>query len=69
MKYEELEWFDWNNYKQPPNFKNLIGQENDNFKIIGRAPSIRQNNGSYTTMWNCLCKHCGEYCVKNTTNF
>lgn len=69
MKYEDLEWFDWDNYKQPPNFKNLIGQENDNFKIIGRAPSIRQNNGSYTTMWNCLCKHCGEYCVKNTTNF
>lgn len=68
MKYEELEWFDWDNYKRPHNFKDLTGQENDNFKIIGRAPNITTGNKAYV-LWNCLCKHCGEYCVKNTTNF
>lgn len=63
MKYEELEWFDFVNYKCPPNYIDRTGYENENFKVIGRAPN---KNGK--AMWNCLCKHCQEYCVKSFGN-
>lgn len=63
MQYKDLQWFNTINYTPPKNFKDLTGYENENFKIIGRAP-----NQSGHTMWNCLCKHCGNYCIKLTTN-
>ena len=61
MKFDELIAF--TPTKVPHNFKDLSNTENDYFKIISRAPNI---NGR--TAWNCQCKACGEYCVKETTN-
>ena len=64
MEYEDLKWFiPPDNYKLPGNFKDRTGFENENFKVIGRAPNIGRD-----TAWNCLCKHCNKYCVKIWTN-
>lgn len=63
MKLEELETYQPLK-PSPSNFKDLTGFENDYFKVISRAP----NSKSKTTRWNCLCKACGEYCVKDTAN-
>ena len=48
----------------PANFKDLTGTENEYFKIISRAP----NGPNYRTRWNCQCKLCNEYCVKDAVN-
>ena len=60
MLYEELQWF---NGVAGNTLKDRTGYEDENFKIIGRAP----NKGTHT-LWNCLCKHCGNYCVKYFRN-
>ena len=62
MKLEELVVY--KPKKVHSNFVDYIGFENEYFKVISRAP----NGKNYTTQWNCLCKACGEYCVKNTSN-
>ena len=62
MNYEDLEFY--TPTKKPPhNFKDLTNTENEYFKIIGRAPN---KNG--ITKWNCQCKACGNYCVKDVSN-
>lgn len=66
MKLEELEVY-ITDKKRPANFINRIGWENEYFKVISEAPPILKN-GNYRTRWNCLCKACGEYCVKDATN-
>lgn len=38
-----------------------MGFENEYFKVISRAPD---KNGKI--QWNCLCKNCNEYCIKNS---
>ena len=60
MLYEELQWFSG---VAGNTLKDRTGYEDENFKIIGRAP----NKGTHT-LWNCLCKHCGNYCVKYFRN-
>lgn len=62
MKFEELEFYQ-SNTKPPHNFKDLTGFETDYLRVISRAP-----NGKHGTRWNCLCKVCGEYCVKDQSN-
>ena len=62
MKFEEL--VEYKPKKVPSNFKDYTGFENEYFKVISRAP----NGKNYTTQWNCLCKACGEYCIKNSSN-
>lgn len=62
MKFEEL--VEYKPKKVPGNFKDYTGFENEYFKVISRAP----NGKNYTTQWNCLCKACGEYCIKNSSN-
>lgn len=62
MKFEELEFYQ-SNTKPPHNFKELTGFETDYLRVISRAP-----NGKHGTRWNCLCKVCGEYCVKDQSN-
>ena len=62
MKFQELEFYQ-SNIKSPSNFKDLTGFETEYLRVIGRAP-----NGKHGTRWNCLCKACGEYCVKDQTN-
>ena len=54
----------YNPSKVSPRFKDKTGWENEYFKVISRAP----NTPSGRTRWNCLCKSCGKYCVKETTN-
>ena len=66
MKLEELEIY-ITDKKRPANFINRVGWENEYFKVISEAPPISKN-GKYRTRWNCLCKTCGEYCVKDSTN-
>ena len=61
MKLEELEVYEPK--RTSSNFKNLTGWENEYFKVISRAP-----NKGKETAWNCLCKACGEYCVKISRN-
>ena len=61
MKYEEL--IEYKPEKVAHNFINRVGFENDYFKVVSQAPPY---NGR--TRWNCLCKACGEYCVKDSTN-
>lgn len=61
MKYEELEVYI--PQKTPANYIDLTGTETEYFKIISRAP----NKGS-GTRWNCQCKICGDYCVKDRAN-
>lgn len=63
MKYEELEWFDWTNYRNNGCLIDRTDYEDENFKILGRAPNRKRQ-----VMWNCLCKHCNEYCVKTFRN-
>ena len=63
MKFEELEIY-IPTRKPPSNFKDLTGTETKYFKIINRAP----NGKNYSTRWNCQCKACGEYCIKEGTN-
>lgn len=63
MEYKDLLWFDWEGYKAPPNFIDKTGTENENFIILGRAPNM-----SGCAAWNCICKHCGNYCVKIGSN-
>ena len=63
MKLEELEVY-VPKRKSPPNFKDLTGTENNYFKIINRAP----NGPNYRVRWNCQCKICGNYCVKEAAN-
>lgn len=62
MKFEELVVY--TPTKIPHNFNDLTGTENEYFKIISRAP----NGPSNRVRWNCQCKTCGEYCVKEGTN-
>lgn len=47
----------------PHNFKDYVGFENEYLKVISRAPN---KNGR--TQWNCQCKSCGKYCVKDSNN-
>ena len=61
MKLEELEIYIPK--KIPHNFIDKTGWENEYFKVISRAPNIKGR-----TRWNCLCKKCGEYCVKESIN-
>lgn len=63
MKFEELEIY-IPTRKPPSNFKDLTGTETKCFKIISRAP----NGSNYRVRWNCQCKICGEYCIKEGTN-
>ena len=49
--------------KSAPNFIDRTGYENEYFKVISRAP----NKGALA-QWNCQCKACGKYCVKNVSN-
>lgn len=62
MKLEELEVYIPD--KVAPNYKDLTGFENEYFKVISRAPNIQPNRAR----WNCLCKTCNEYCVKDASN-
>lgn len=62
MKLDELEVYIPK--RSAPNFQDLAGTETEFFTIISRAP----NSKSGTTRWNCICKACGEYCVKEKTN-
>ena len=62
MKFKELEFY--TPKRVAPNYNDLTGTENDYFKIIGRAPNVQPNR----SRWNCLCKACGEYCVKDQSN-
>lgn len=62
MKLEELEIY-IPTKKPPSNFNNLEGFENEYFKVISRAP-----NKKTRVRWNCLCKSCGEYCIKESNN-
>ena len=62
MKFEEL--VEYKPKKVSSNFKDHTGFENEYFKVISRAPDGK----NYTTQWNCLCKACGEYCIKNSSN-
>ena len=61
MKYDEL--IEYKPEKVAHNFINRTGFENDYFLVISQAPPY---NGR--TRWNCLCKACGEYCVKDSAN-
>ena len=61
MKFEELEVYIPK--RIPHNYKDLTNTENEYFKIISRAPN--KNN---RPQWNCQCKTCGEYCVKDRAN-
>jgi len=63
MKLEELEVF-VPIRKPPANFHDYTGFETEYLKVISRAP----NGKGYSTRWNCLCKVCGEYCVKFSEN-
>ena len=63
MKLEELEVY-ISKRKSPPNFKDLTGTENEYFRIISRAP----NGPNYRVRWNCQCKSCNDYCVKEAAN-
>lgn len=63
MKYEDLLWFNWEGHKSPPNFIDRTGTETENFIILGRAPNMNNK-----VVWNCICKHCGNYCVKFANN-
>ena len=63
MKIEELEIY-IPKRKSPPNFKDLTETENEYFRIISRAP----NGPNYRVRWNCQCKTCGDYCVKEAAN-
>ena len=62
MQLNELIAF--NPSKVSPRFKDRVGWENQYFKVVSRAP----NTPTGRTQWNCLCKACGKYCVKETTN-
>ena len=48
MKLEDLQIYT-SNKKPPHNFKNMVGYENDNFRVVSRAP----NGKNYTVQWNC----------------
>lgn len=61
MKYEDL--IVYKTEKHANNFINRIGYENDYFKVVSEAPPL---NGR--VRWNCLCKACGQYCVKDFSN-
>lgn len=61
MKFEELETYTPKTV--PHNFRDLTGTETPYFYIISRAP-----NGNHGARWNCQCKACGEYCVKDASN-
>lgn len=61
MKYEDL--IEYKAKKHAHNFIDRTGFENEYFKVISEAPPY---NGR--VRWNCLCKACGEYCVKDTVN-
>lgn len=61
MEYNELIFS--TQIKHAHNFHDWTGWENEYFKVIGEAPSI--NNRA---RWNCLCKSCGKYCIKDATN-
>ena len=63
MKLEDMEVY-IPNKKPPSNFKDLTGTENEYFKFISRAP----NSSSGRVRWNCQCKICNDYCVKEATN-
>ena len=63
MQLEDMEIF-IPTRKPPANFKDLTGTENDYFRFISRAP----NGPNYRTRWNCQCKLCGDYCVKEASN-
>ena len=63
MKLEDLEVY-IPTRKPPVNFKDLTGTENEYFKFISRAP----NSKSGRVRWNCQCKLCGNYCVKESSN-
>ena len=63
MKLEELEVY-VPKRKSPANFQDLTGTENNYFKIISRAP----NGPNYRVRWNCQCKACGDYCIKEKAN-
>ena len=43
-------------------FKDLTGYENENFKVIERDQSRNQR-----VDWRCLCKHCGNDTILNST--
>ena len=62
MKLEEL--IVYTPSRVPHNFKDLSNTENEYFYIISRAP----NSASGGVRWNCQCKICGEYCVKEGSN-
>lgn len=47
------------------NFIDLTGTETEYFKVISRAPNGPSSN---RVRWNCLCKSCGKYCVKDSSN-
>ena len=49
-----------NDEKKRERFKDLSGNETDNFKIIDRAYSKNQR-----VWWNCICKHCGASVILN----
>ena len=63
MKLEELEVY-IPKRKPPSNFKDLTGTENDYFRIINRAPNTTDGR----VRWNCQCKSCNDYCVKEASN-
>lgn len=62
MKLEDL--IVYRPEKIPHNFIDRTGWENEYFKVVSRAP----NGPKYQTRWNCLCKSCGEYCIKTNGN-
>lgn len=62
MKFEELELYQ-SDTKVRHSCKDLTGFETDYLRVISRAPN-RKNR----VRWNCLCKICGEYCVKDSRN-
>ena len=61
MKLEEL--VERGPVKHAHNFKDWTGFENEYFKVISEAPPLNKR-----IRWNCLCKACGNYCVKDATN-
>lgn len=62
MTLEELQHYKYEK-KPPHNFIDLTGWENEYLKVIDRA--LDKNK---VPQWNCLCKSCQTYCVKNSRN-
>ena len=54
MKFEEL--IEYKPARSPANYIDRTGWENEYFKIVSRAP----NSKAGRTIWNCLCKNCGN---------